>query len=206
MQVFSSWIHFCAVRVFAGSILRYGLPPSFLSVVMASVKSEKKIRAILEGLCDIANSERIVPDNIWAALTLPKSYPALSRRVSDQNAPPYLLPQSICCVIREEVQDERSKVKNLSEELMAYESFMKFYQIPYLDGQLAAALPNSAPENVDGAVVCWRQRGFWSAVSSVGSNSWVRIAKERKPMRSRLARSFSAMMSHRCGGPFPFTL
>ncbi|XP_057465502.1 V-type proton ATPase subunit C-like [Actinidia eriantha] len=54
-QVFSSWMHFCAVRVFSESILRYGLPPSFLSVVMApSVKSEKKIRAILEGLCDIA--------------------------------------------------------------------------------------------------------------------------------------------------------
>ncbi|PSR96793.1 V-type proton ATPase subunit C like [Actinidia chinensis var. chinensis] len=56
-EVFSSWMHFCAVRVFAESILRYGLPPSFLSVVMApSVKSEKKVRAILEGLCDNANS------------------------------------------------------------------------------------------------------------------------------------------------------
>ncbi|RWV96113.1 hypothetical protein BHE74_00053164 [Ensete ventricosum] len=30
LQVFSSWMHFCAVRVFAESILRYGLPPSFL--------------------------------------------------------------------------------------------------------------------------------------------------------------------------------
>lgn len=30
MQVFSSWMHFCAVRIFAESILRYGLPPSFL--------------------------------------------------------------------------------------------------------------------------------------------------------------------------------
>ncbi|PSR95968.1 V-type proton ATPase subunit C like [Actinidia chinensis var. chinensis] len=56
-QVFSSGMHFFAVRVFAESILRYGLPPSFLSVVMApSVKSEKKVRATLEGLCDIANS------------------------------------------------------------------------------------------------------------------------------------------------------
>ncbi|XP_057460273.1 ethylene-responsive transcription factor ERF113-like [Actinidia eriantha] len=52
---------------------------------------------------------------------------------------------------REEVQDEETEVKKLSEELMAYESFMKFYQIPYLDGQSAAAPPNSAPENVDGA-------------------------------------------------------
>uniref|UniRef100_A0A2P2KZY5 V-type proton ATPase subunit C n=1 Tax=Rhizophora mucronata TaxID=61149 RepID=A0A2P2KZY5_RHIMU len=56
-EVFSSWMHFCAVRVFAESILRYGLPPSFLACVLApSVKSEKKVRSILEGLCDSANS------------------------------------------------------------------------------------------------------------------------------------------------------
>ncbi|XP_022990161.1 V-type proton ATPase subunit C-like [Cucurbita maxima] len=56
-EVFISWMHFCAVRVFAESILRYGLPPSFLASVLApSVKSEKKVRSILEGLCDSANS------------------------------------------------------------------------------------------------------------------------------------------------------
>ncbi|CAK9143358.1 unnamed protein product [Ilex paraguariensis] len=50
-------MHFCAVRVFVESILRYGLPPSFLSVVLApSAKSEKKVRSILEGLCDSSNS------------------------------------------------------------------------------------------------------------------------------------------------------
>ncbi|XP_028090534.1 V-type proton ATPase subunit C-like isoform X8 [Camellia sinensis] len=56
-QVFSSWMHFCAVCVFTESILRYGLPPSFLlSIVLApSVKSEKKARSILEELCDSAN-------------------------------------------------------------------------------------------------------------------------------------------------------
>ncbi|MFS7971386.1 putative ATPase, V1 complex, subunit C, vacuolar ATP synthase subunit C superfamily [Helianthus anomalus] len=48
---------FCAVRLFAESILRYGLPPSFLSVVLSpSVKSEKKVRTILEGLCGNSNS------------------------------------------------------------------------------------------------------------------------------------------------------
>lgn len=30
LKVFSSWMHFCAVRLFSESILRYGLPPSFL--------------------------------------------------------------------------------------------------------------------------------------------------------------------------------
>lgn len=56
-EVFSSWMHFCAVRVFSESILRYGLPPSFLSVVLSpSVKNEKKVRSILEGLCSSSNS------------------------------------------------------------------------------------------------------------------------------------------------------
>ncbi|KAI4366954.1 hypothetical protein MLD38_022751 [Melastoma candidum] len=56
-EVFSSWMHFCAVRVFAESILRYGLPPSFLACVLSpSTKGEKKVRSILEGLCDTANS------------------------------------------------------------------------------------------------------------------------------------------------------
>ncbi|PKI56057.1 V-type proton ATPase subunit C [Punica granatum] len=56
-EVFSSWMHFCAVRVFAESILRYGLPPSFLSCVLAPpTKSEKKVRLILEGLCDSTHS------------------------------------------------------------------------------------------------------------------------------------------------------
>ncbi|RDX97434.1 V-type proton ATPase subunit C, partial [Mucuna pruriens] len=57
-EVFSSWMHFCAVRLFAESILRYGLPPSFLACVLApSVKSEKKVRSILEGLSDSTNRQ-----------------------------------------------------------------------------------------------------------------------------------------------------
>ncbi|XP_057527768.1 V-type proton ATPase subunit C [Amaranthus tricolor] len=56
-EVFSSWMHFCAVRVFSESILRYGLPPNFLACVLApSQKSEKKVRTILERHCSAANS------------------------------------------------------------------------------------------------------------------------------------------------------
>ncbi|XP_058737617.1 V-type proton ATPase subunit C [Vicia villosa] len=56
-EVFSSWMHFCAVRLFSESILRYGLPPNFLACVLApSVKAEKKVRSILEGLSDSSNS------------------------------------------------------------------------------------------------------------------------------------------------------
>ncbi|MFQ6633141.1 hypothetical protein Gotur_012089 [Gossypium turneri] len=56
-EVFSSWMHFCAVRIFAESILRYGLPPFFLACVLSpSTKGEKKVRSILEGLCDSTNS------------------------------------------------------------------------------------------------------------------------------------------------------
>ncbi|KAL9331171.1 hypothetical protein ACSQ67_000781 [Phaseolus vulgaris] len=60
-EVFSSWMHFCAVRLFAESILRYGLPPSFLACVLApSVKSEKKVRSILEALSDSTNRQPLV--------------------------------------------------------------------------------------------------------------------------------------------------
>ncbi|XP_021765139.1 V-type proton ATPase subunit C-like [Chenopodium quinoa] len=56
-EVFSSWMHFCAVRVFSESILRYGLPPNFLACVLApSTKSEKKVRSILEKHCSAGNS------------------------------------------------------------------------------------------------------------------------------------------------------
>ncbi|MBA0714729.1 hypothetical protein Golax_013687 [Gossypium laxum] len=56
-EVFSSWMHFCAVRIFAESILRYGLPPCFLACVLSpSTRGEKKVRSILEGLCDSTNS------------------------------------------------------------------------------------------------------------------------------------------------------
>ncbi|RDX69968.1 Ethylene-responsive transcription factor RAP2-3 [Mucuna pruriens] len=34
-----------------------------------------------------------------------------------------------------EPEEEKNKVQELSEELMAYENYMKFYQIPYYDGQ-----------------------------------------------------------------------
>ncbi|KMZ65420.1 V-type proton ATPase subunit C [Zostera marina] len=56
-EVFSSWMHFCAVRIFTESIMRYGLPPSFLAVVASPpLKSEKKVRSVLESFCDDANS------------------------------------------------------------------------------------------------------------------------------------------------------
>ncbi|PON40526.1 AP2/ERF transcription factor [Parasponia andersonii] len=44
-----------------------------------------------------------------------------------------------------EIEEEDNEVQKLSEELMAYENFMKFYQIPYLDGQSAA--PNTVQES-----------------------------------------------------------
>lgn len=50
-------------------------------------------------------------------------------------------------VKKEESPDDR-EVQKLSEELMAYEDYMKFYQFPYLEGQSAAAPPNPAQESV----------------------------------------------------------
>ncbi|XP_062144305.1 ethylene-responsive transcription factor RAP2-3-like [Alnus glutinosa] len=47
-----------------------------------------------------------------------------------------------------EIEEEENEVRKLSEELMAYENFMKFYQIPYYDGQSPPPAPNAAQENV----------------------------------------------------------
>lgn len=46
---------------------------------------------------------------------------------------------------------EEDEVRKMTEELMAFESYMKFYQIPYLDGQSAAsaAQTNAPPETVE---------------------------------------------------------
>ena len=48
-----------------------------------------------------------------------------------------------------EAQEEKNKVQELSEELMAYENYMKFYQIPYYDGQ-STAPPNNVQESLVG--------------------------------------------------------
>ncbi|CAL1357542.1 unnamed protein product [Linum trigynum] len=45
-------------------------------------------------------------------------------------------------------EEEPTEVQKLSEELMAYENYMKFYQIPYLDGQ--SATQSAAEESVVG--------------------------------------------------------
>lgn len=47
-------------------------------------------------------------------------------------------------VVDLETGEEESEVQKLTEELMAFENFMKFYQIPYLDGQSTA--PNGTTQ------------------------------------------------------------
>ena len=48
LQAFSAWIHTCAVRLFTESILRYGLPPQFLGVLMKpNAKAQAKLRKSL---------------------------------------------------------------------------------------------------------------------------------------------------------------
>ena len=42
-ECFSAWIHLKAIRVFVESVLRYGLPPRFCSVLLKADKNEKKI-------------------------------------------------------------------------------------------------------------------------------------------------------------------
>ncbi|CAH1760961.1 6054_t:CDS:10 [Entrophospora sp. SA101] len=47
-EVFASWIHLKVLRVYVESVLRYGLPPDFMSaIIKPKSKMEKKIREIL---------------------------------------------------------------------------------------------------------------------------------------------------------------
>lgn len=54
------------------------------------------------------------------------------------------------------------EVEKLTEELMAYESYMKFYQIPYVDGQSVEASSNSNPAAQEDAVVGGTPIQLWS--------------------------------------------
>ncbi|KAK7392286.1 hypothetical protein VNO78_20720 [Psophocarpus tetragonolobus] len=47
-----------------------------------------------------------------------------------------------------DAKDGQNTVQELSEELMAYENYMKFYQLPYYDGQ--STPPNNVQESVVG--------------------------------------------------------
>ena len=47
-EAFSSWIHVTAIRLFVESILRYGLPPQFLPVLMRpNLKQQAALRKLL---------------------------------------------------------------------------------------------------------------------------------------------------------------
>jgi V-type H+-transporting ATPase subunit C len=53
-DAFASWIHICAVRLFVESVLRYGLPPKFLGVLLEPVsRHTAKLR---KGLADAVAS------------------------------------------------------------------------------------------------------------------------------------------------------
>ena len=47
-EAFSSWIHVTAIRLFVESILRYGLPPQFMPVLMRpNPKHQAAVRKLL---------------------------------------------------------------------------------------------------------------------------------------------------------------
>ena len=48
-QAFASWVHICVIRLFVESILRYGLPPSFVpGIILPEEKKVKKLKQLLE--------------------------------------------------------------------------------------------------------------------------------------------------------------
>ncbi|KAK4758632.1 hypothetical protein SAY87_019933 [Trapa incisa] len=67
----------------------------------------------------------------------------------------------------EAVEEERAVLEKLSEELMAYETYMRFYQIPYLDGQSTLQAQPTAPlESVIGDLWSFDDDATRTSVSS----------------------------------------
>ncbi|CAH1434149.1 unnamed protein product [Lactuca virosa] len=54
-----------------------------------------------------------------------------------------------------EVVQEVNEVEKLSEELMAYESYMKFYEMPYLEGELVEVPANPEGGAGGGSIELW---------------------------------------------------
>lgn len=50
-EIFLNWIHLKAVRVFVESILRYGLPPNFVTFLVRSEGKERQIHKIFRDEC-----------------------------------------------------------------------------------------------------------------------------------------------------------
>lgn len=62
-EAFSAWIHTCAVRLFTESILRYGLPPQFLGVLMKpNAKAQNKLRKSLASVFGSTGSDKYFDD------------------------------------------------------------------------------------------------------------------------------------------------
>lgn len=48
-EIFEAWLHLKVLRVFVESVLRYGLPPNFITMIFPlNPKNEKKLRSNLK--------------------------------------------------------------------------------------------------------------------------------------------------------------
>ncbi|KAE8727586.1 Ethylene-responsive transcription factor RAP2-3 [Hibiscus syriacus] len=63
-------------------------------------------------------------------------------------------------------QEEKNQVQKLSDELKAYESYMKFYQLPYLDGESPSQNGVAPPESVVGELWSFDDDGVDVPVTS----------------------------------------
>jgi len=77
-EVFGAWIHMLVIRLFVESILRYGLPPSFVAgIIEARPKVEKKLRTILQTF----------GDDVWTSLDEGPTGGALGPSIESESLP-----------------------------------------------------------------------------------------------------------------------
>ena len=64
-DVFSAWMHLKVIRIFIESVLRYGIPPVYMTMLVHSQKSIKKVQQELSAL--VASPELNIPGMSLAA-------------------------------------------------------------------------------------------------------------------------------------------
>ncbi|XP_021862621.1 ethylene-responsive transcription factor 1 isoform X2 [Spinacia oleracea] len=83
-----------------------------------------------------------VAPNLMGIATTNQMKDEVNQSSSGKVAPVSMTGERAAIVLAEEREEEaESEVQKLSEELMAYENYMKFYEIPYMEGQSATVAP-----------------------------------------------------------------
>eukprot|EP01012_Entosiphon_sulcatum_P065693 TRINITY_DN94675_c0_g1_i1.p1 TRINITY_DN94675_c0_g1~~TRINITY_DN94675_c0_g1_i1.p1 ORF type:complete len:403 (-),score=73.76 TRINITY_DN94675_c0_g1_i1:8-1189(-) len=86
-EAYIAWIHLKAIRVFVESVLRYGLPPAFVAILLrVDAKRENTIRRNLAAQCAQLNAKKLGDDEASELNALELQYPYVSLKIAGPDA------------------------------------------------------------------------------------------------------------------------